>query len=351
MSAAGNLPAVLGGEPAFVRPIASAQRLPRWDRVREAFAGIFERRYFANNGPLVRRLDAALAAACGVEHAVCVANESVAWLAAVEAFEPQGAIGVEGRLGPATADALRAAGLEPVSREASGVQAYVAVHAFGIPCDMSHVRAAAAQRGVPLFVDATQAMHAPAVPGVLNGDAVILSFSQATVLNAGEGGAVLTNSARIAARLRTIRNFSAAQTFAHVRVRQNAKMSEAQAALVLAGLDDLPEVIAASRAVLCAYDAALQPLKGIALVTASAQSVNAHYVPVEVRRDECGLTAAELATALQRENVLAEHADGGVLLLPSGEGIAEHDVFDICGALERILQHAAPVQAAVGDVR
>ena len=80
--------ALLGGTPAFSEPLHVAQlNLPDWQSTEAAFRGIFERRYFANNGPLVQELDERFAAFAGVRHAVSVTNGTVALMVMLRALE------------------------------------------------------------------------------------------------------------------------------------------------------------------------------------------------------------------------------------------------------------------------
>ena len=86
-----------------------------WPQVEEAVRGIFARRYFANNGPLVRQLDAGLAAALGVGHAVCVTNGTAALTLLAMAVARSGEVVVPPDAPRSTIDALRWAGLVPTS--------------------------------------------------------------------------------------------------------------------------------------------------------------------------------------------------------------------------------------------
>lgn len=190
-----------------------------WSHVEDVVRGIFARRYFANNGPLVRELDAALARALGVRHAICVANGDWALTLLAMAVARQGEVLVRGTTDSSTVHALCWAGLTPVSKPGAGVVAIVDV--------------VDAPRGVtpadkPVLVDGRAV--AP-----FRVDALGAVFSLNSI-HAGEGGFIVTNDDDLAARLRTMRNFHPSETFAAVDLRTNAKMSEMQAALGLVAL-------------------------------------------------------------------------------------------------------------------
>ncbi len=194
-----------------------------WPQVEEAVRGIFARRYFANNGPLVRQLDAGLAAALGVGHAVCVTNGTAALTLLAMAVARSGEVVVPPDAPRSTIDALRWAGLVPTSAVSASAVAVVDVLGEG--------KVAASEPSLPLLVDA-RAVSPRRVAGL--GAAFSLES-----MNAGEGGFITTDDAALAGRLRTMRNFHPSETFADVDVRTNAKMSEMQAALGLIALENL----------------------------------------------------------------------------------------------------------------
>jgi len=84
--------AFLGGQPALASRVGVGQRyFPSVARFEDAIAGIFERQYYTEYGPLNRQLEDALQAALNVEHAICVATDSIALLMTTDAllFPPQ----------------------------------------------------------------------------------------------------------------------------------------------------------------------------------------------------------------------------------------------------------------------
>ena len=191
-----------------------------WPDVEEAVRGIFARRYFANNGPLVRELDAALARALEMQHAICVANGDWALTLLAMAVARQGEVLVRGNADASTFHALLWAGLTPVSKSGDGVVAIIDV--IDGPREVVSVHK-------PVLVDGR------AVPP-FRVDSLGAVFSLNSI-HAGEGGFIVTDDAVLAARLRTMRNFHPSETFAPVGLRTNAKMSEMQAALGLIALE------------------------------------------------------------------------------------------------------------------
>ena len=76
------------------------------------------------------------------------------------------------------------------------------------------------------------------------GDAEVFSFHATKVLNTFEGGAVVTNDADLATRLRSTRNLGFTGLDEVVSVGTNGKMHEVSAAMGLTGLESLDEFVA-----------------------------------------------------------------------------------------------------------
>lgn len=346
-----------------VRP--GMARLPEWQRIEAAFRGVFERRYFANNGPLVRALDDSLPVAMGVVHAVCVTNGTVALIllaaSLTSAQEKRGEVIVPAFAPSSTLHAVQWAGLVPVladvDAETHGLSAgtvsaritpdtvaICGVHRWGIPCDVDGLTALAAQRGIPLLFDGREAAGAQWRGRDVGayGAGTAFSFHVASVLGAGEGGFVATNDATVADRLRTMRNFRPSETFAPVTLRTNGKMSEAQAAMGLLAVEDMPRTLAANAERVAAY---AEGLRGVGLLQApDGAFANGHSVVITVapaKRDRVvGALAAAGMTAHMPEPLrgaerfaVADRLNHTVLQLPSGPGLSLADIGRICAAV------------------
>jgi len=124
----------------------------------------------------------------------------------------------------ATATAILQAGARPgfadvepdtgnldVARVADAItprtRAILPVHLFGQMCDMRAVRALADRRGLAVIEDAAHCLEGErdgVRPGALS-DAACFSFYATKSITSGEGGALVTGDARLAARLRVLR--------------------------------------------------------------------------------------------------------------------------------------------------
>ena len=140
---------------------------------------------------------------------------------------------------PVLCDVDDATGLiNPVAARAAvsrRTAAIIAVHLYGQACDMDALGALARPRGLLVVEDAAQAAGATyrgRRVGSL-GAAAGFSFCPGTSQGAqGDGGAICTDDARLAARLRRLRNLGQRRNGEHVEVGYNERLDGLQAAFL-----------------------------------------------------------------------------------------------------------------------
>jgi dTDP-4-amino-4,6-dideoxygalactose transaminase len=140
---------------------------------------------------------------------------------------------------PVLCDVLEDTGLiDPAAARAAvspRTVAIIAVHLYGQACDMDAIEAVAAPHGLLVLEDAAQAAGAwyrGRRVGSL-GAAAGFSFYPGKNLGAlGDGGAVCTNDALLAGRLRRLRNLGQRVKGEHVELGYNARLDGLQAALL-----------------------------------------------------------------------------------------------------------------------
>jgi dTDP-4-amino-4,6-dideoxygalactose transaminase len=170
-------------------------------------------------GEKVAELEAGLAAACEVEHAVAVSSGTAALHLAVLALGigPGDEVVVPAYTFPATANVVALAGATPVLVDVDPAtnnidpakvevtprtRAIMPVHLFGRPARLEELP------DLPLIEDAAGALgarHRGRACGGL-GAAGCLSFHPRKIVTTGEGGAVTTNDADLAERIRSLRH-------------------------------------------------------------------------------------------------------------------------------------------------
>jgi len=317
--------AVFGGNPLFQKPLHVGQlKAPPLEKLEEAFRGIFERCYFSNNGPLVRELDERFAEYLDVRNAVCVTNGMMALMIAIESLKLTGEIIVPAFTFPATVQAPVWAGLKPVFCDVDPethmiapdtvepfitdqTSAILGVHLWGRPCDVEGLQSLADQQGLKLIFDAAHAIGCTYQGEKIGrfGQAEAFSFHATKILNGAEGGCITTDDNDLADAMRTIRNLHNTETYANVTLRINGKMSEAQAALALLSLEDLPENIAKNKKIYQAYDSHIKIIPGLKLIPYDANEENNYqYVIIDVIEEEAGLSRDMIIEIMKAENIL-----------------------------------------------
>lgn len=123
-------------------------------------------------------------------------------------------------------------------------RAIIAVHLYGLPADMDAINGLARERGIKVIEDAAQA-HGARFRGRRAGslgDAAAFSFYPAKNLGAfGDGGALVTDDARLAERVAALRNYGSRERYRHESKGGNSRLDEMQAALLRVRLGRLDE--------------------------------------------------------------------------------------------------------------
>jgi len=123
-------------------------------------------------------------------------------------------------------------------------KAIIPVHLYGMPADMDAIKAIADRHGLPIIEDAAQA-HGARYRGKRVGQfgkIACFSFYPSKNLGAyGEGGALVTNEASIARRVRSLRDHAQSQKYLHTEIGYNYRMDSFQAAVLAIKLTHLDE--------------------------------------------------------------------------------------------------------------
>jgi dTDP-4-amino-4,6-dideoxygalactose transaminase len=212
------------------------------------------------------------------------------------------------------------------------------------------------------------------------GDAEVFSFHATKFVNSFEGGAVVTDDDRLAARVRSMKNFGFAGYDEVTGPGTNGKMAEVCAAMGLTSLEGMAGFIAVNRAHHQAYRERLYDVPGLRLLEYDdAERSNHQYVVVEVDEGRTGLGRDALLGVLHAENVLArryfhpgchrmepyrslypdvggrlpvtERIASRVLTLPTGTGVSGADVATVCDLIRFAVEHGAAVEGRLARAR
>ena len=230
-------------------------------------------------------LEEELARLCGVAHGVGLASGTDALILALRACG--GHAGDDVLLPPftfvATGSAVSALGANPVfvdirpdtynidpaeleRRVTPRTRAIVVVHLYGLAADLDPILAFAKSHKLPVIEDNAQAIgasHKGRRTGSL-GDAGCVSFYPTKNLGAyGDAGMVVTNSAELAARIRSLRNHGQTGKYLSSEPGWNSRLDEIQAAILRVKLRHLSNWQRARQSHAAEYHRLLSALPGV----------------------------------------------------------------------------------------
>lgn len=245
------------------------QHAPIKDRLHEAFDRVVESNGYIL-GDEVEAFEHEFAEYCGVKQCVGVSSGTSALTLMLRAYNigPGDEVIVPAHTFIASALAVAHVGATPVlcdvledtalidpdaARAAVGPRTVgiLAVHLYGQACDMDALRAVTRPQGLLLLEDAAQAAGARYKDRPVGslGAAAGFSFYPGKNLGAlGDGGAVCTDDALLASRLRRLRNLGQRVKGEHVELGFNDRLDGLQAALLRVKLDYLDTWNTARRA-------------------------------------------------------------------------------------------------------
>ncbi|MFI1734608.1 DegT/DnrJ/EryC1/StrS family aminotransferase [Streptomyces acidicola] len=325
-------------------------------------------------GPELAAFEEEFAGYCGNDHCVGVGSGLDALELTLRALGvgPGDEVIVPGHTYIATWLAVSAVGARPVPVEpeadsylmdpgrladaiTSRTRAVMPVHLYGHPADLDAIDAVAAVRGIPVVEDAAQA-HGARYRGRRAGSRYVAAFSFYPGKNLGalgDAGAVVTSDARLAERVRLLRNYGSRVKYRHEVPGTNSRLDEIQAAALRVKLTYLDGWNARRAEVAARYTEGLAGLPGLEVPTVRpwAEPVWHQYV-VRVARRGALVSALEAAgvetlvhypVAVHRSEAYAGVATGPlprserladeVLSLPMGPQLTAQDVTAVIAAV------------------
>lgn len=185
-------------------------------------------------------------------------------------------------------------------------RAIMPVHLFGHPVDMDRLNAIARKHKLLIIEDCAEA-HGATVRGRrvgAFGDMAAFSFYANKIITTGEGGMVTTNDDELAARLRLLRNLAFTKPrFWHEEAGFNFRMTGYQAALGLAQLRRIGDILANKKRVARTYDRLLAHVPGLRLPVQKEWAENVYWMYGVVVQPEFGMTRDQLAARLAAEGI------------------------------------------------
>ena len=292
----------------------------------QKLAGIWERKWLTNQGPLHDELEARLRTFLGVEHLSVFCNGTIALLVALEALRiNSGEVITTPFSFPATTHSLYWNRVRPVfcdvdpvtlNLDASKIErlispdtrAILAVHVYGRPCDVDGIERVAHRHGLQVIYDAAHAFGVRYKGrSILEyGDISILSFHATKLFSTIEGGALVCATDARRQRVNSLKNFGIADEETVIGPGINGKMNEFQAAFGLMQLEQVEREIANRRGITALYKELLDPIPGVTFLADMPDTEPTYaYLPVLIDQAGFGMTRDDLYTLLRRCNIIA----------------------------------------------
>ena len=281
-----------------------------------------ETNWISSAGSFIREFEARFAEECGARYGIACANGTVALHLALATLglQPGDEVIIPTFTMIATINAVAYCGATPVlvdneldywqmdvadvaRKITPRTKAIIPVHIYGHPVDMDALNELACQHGVTVIEDAAEA-HGAEYKGRRTGGlaaAAAFSFYGNKILTTGEGGMITTDDQDIARLAWNLRDhaFSSERHFWHKYVGFNYRMTNLQAAVGLAQVERLDELVAARRGNAAYYTSLLQDIPGITTPPEAAWAKNVFWMyGIMVDRDAYGMNRDQLRRVL-----------------------------------------------------
>jgi len=348
--------------------------------------------WYQGAGTFVRRFEAGFAKYIGVRHAIAVPHCTSAlhlslmalgvgkgdevivpecsWIATAAPITYVGAVPVFADIDPTTWN------ISPQSIErlvTPKTRAIIAVGLYGLPPDISAIRAIADKFKIHIIEDAAQSLggtYANLMSGAA-ADVAAFSFHGTKTLTTGEGGMFVTNDEAVFERANFLRdhgrNRANYKNFYNTEVAYKYRMSDLQAAFGLAQLERIDQLLEKKRTIFGWYRQRLGNLEGIALNAEPPGFLNSYWMTTVAIDSSFGLTTSDIRQRFdehgidvrpffhpmsslpafekypgvgdaKRDNIVAYSLSPRAFNLPSALQLSEAQVDRVCSLLRTFLK-------------
>ena len=340
--------------------------------------------WISSQGRFVREFEERFAAFAGTRHAVSTSNGTVALHLALVALGvgPGDEVIVPTLSFIATANAVRYVGatpvfvdseweswnLDPEAVEAAvtpRTRAVIPVHLYGHPAAMDPILATARRHGLAVVEDAAEAHGARYRGRIVGGlgDVAAFSFYGNKIVTTGEGGMLTTDDDALAERMRILRDhgMSPERRYHHPVLGFNYRLTNLQAAVGVAQMEKVEEILAHKRRIAALYAEGLREVDGLLLPPQAEWAESVYWLySVRVEGERFGRTRDEVMEALRERGVetrplflpihrqpiydtgqrlpVAETLSATGLSLPSSVGLRDDDVSRVVDSVRGLVR-------------
>lgn len=335
--------------------------IPPQHEYEQYLKGIWDRNWLTNGGPLVNELEIALKRKLNVPHILFTGNGTIALQMAIRALGLTGEIITTPFSYVATVSSIVWEGCTPVFVDidpeslnidvdkieaaiTKKTSAILATHVYGNPCDIDAIRRISHKHKLRVIYDAAHCF------GTLYkgksvfsfGDISATSFHSTKIFSTVEGGALFSKNSGTIKKLSYIRNFGHAGPERFEGLGINGKNSEFHAAMGLANLKYVDEILARRRELSEYYDYALRNLRVRRPILNQHAHYNYSYYPIifsstkQLEKSIMKLNNTEIFPRRYFYPLLTRLPYVKKVKLPVAEGIAEKV---LCLPLYHTLSH------------
>jgi dTDP-4-amino-4,6-dideoxygalactose transaminase len=262
--------------------------------------------------------------------------------------------------------------VQAIGRTGQRVKAVLPVHVFGQAADMDAILAVAERHGLTVVEDACEALggaYKGRPLGTLS-DAGVFAFYPNKQITTGEGGMIVTNDSRWNDLTRSLRNQGRDvfdEWLAHTRLGYNYRLDEMSAALGVAQIARLDEILAKRARVAGWYESRLGGLGGVTTPRMSSTTTTQSWFVYVIRVADLA-TRAHVMRGLAARGIpsrpyfppihlqpfyraelgfrpgafpITEAAGDTCLALPFYGTMSESAVDTVCGALAEVVAEVA----------
>lgn len=193
------------------------------------------------------------------------------------------------------------------------VKAVIPVHIFGNPCDMQEIMRISRYYGLKVIEDATESLGSYYTSGVYRnkftgtiGDIGVFSFNGNKIITTGGGGMIVTGNKAIAKKARYLIEQAKDDSvnYIHNEIGYNFRLTNLQAALGLAQLEQLEKFIRMKKHNYELYCKLFRPVKGIRMLAApDGTSPNYWFYSLLVDKKEYGMDREKLMNCLTKRKI------------------------------------------------
>lgn len=352
--------------------------------------------WISSTGKFIDQFEQDWAGYCGRRHGIAVSNGTVALQLAVSCLDLQPgdqiiipsftiiscALAVlYNRCTPVLVDA------DPVTwcmnvneiekRITPRTRAIMPVHIYGHPVDMDRILQLASKHGIAVIEDAAEAHGAEYLAGRDTsephwkrcgsfGELSCFSFYANKLITTGEGGMILTDNETLAEKARSRRNlcFQPGRRFYHEQLGFNFRITNLQAALAIAQMQRMEEILQRKRRMAEQYTQNLKEIPWLQLPPQQEWARSVYWMYGVVLSDDAGMDAVKFADKLKAVGIetrpfflgmheqpalhrlglfqnskysVTERLSKKGLYLPSGLALTSEQLSEVCEKVRAIL--------------